>query len=306
MIQFILLAAKEPFLTKDRQDLSSSASKSISVMELRADLHIHTIASDGALTSTEVVKAASEAGLAAIAITDHDTVDGVREAVEAGEEFGVEVVPGVEISTMHEENIEVHILGYFIDYHGEALLAQLRTLKDARWERGKMMVELLNVVGVPVDFERVAEIARGGAVGRPHVARAICEVGAASSMDSAYGRFLQTGGPAYVPRFKLTPAEAVRLICEAGGVACCAHAAKLKRDELLVGLIDQGLQAIEAWHPDHTSSMARFYKKFAHKRGLIATGGSDAHCLPYNRRAAIGDVTVPYEVVLELKRAAGK
>lgn len=273
-------------------------------MELRADLHIHTIASDGGLTPTEVVEAASGAHLAAIAITDHDTVDGVEEAVEAGRKHGVEVVPGVEISALDEGGTEVHVLGYFLDYHNRALLDVLRTLKDARWERGMKMVELLNAVGVAVEFERVAEIARGGAVGRPHIARAICEAGAASSMDSAYGRFLQRGGPAYVPRFKLMPVEAVRLIRDAGGVACCAHAAKLKRDELLVGLIEQGLGAIEAWHPDHTSTMAKFYKKFAQKRGLIATGGSDAHCLPHNKRAGIGDVTVPYEVVQELKAAA--
>lgn len=192
-------------------------SKSMFVMELRADLHIHTLASDGGLTPLEVVEAGTEAGLTAIAITDHDTVDGVDEAVDAGKRFGIEVVPGVEISTIHEETTEVHILGYFIDHHNQALKERLDFLKDARWERGKKMVELLNVAGVDVTFERVTDIAKGGAVGRPHVARAICEAGAASSMDSAFGKFLQLGGPAYVARFKITPFEAVHLIREAGG-----------------------------------------------------------------------------------------
>ncbi|MHB9036039.1 MAG: PHP domain-containing protein [Armatimonadota bacterium] len=273
-------------------------------MDRLADLHTHTTASDGCLTPSEVVEAAARAGLAAVAITDHDTVDGIDEALAAGEHFGIEVVPGVEISTIYNERVEVHILGYFIDHKHPALIEHLAILKSARWDRARQMVEKLNAVGVPVNFDRVAELARGGALGRPHVAKAICELGAASSMDSAFGRFLQEGGPGYVPRHKVTPSEAMAMIAEAGGVACCAHVAKLKRDEILVELINRGLRAIEVCHPDHSSAGRKFYKRFARNRGLIATGGSDAHCFANDVRPGVGAVTVPYDVVIELRFAS--
>lgn len=270
----------------------------------RADLHIHTTASDGALTPAQVVEYAAEQQLAAIAITDHDTVEGVDEALAAGERLGVEVAPGVEISATHEEKTEVHILGYFIDHHYPPLVERLDVLRNARWERGKLMVEKLKAAGVPVEFDRVMELAAGGAVGRPHVARAICETGAASSLDSAFGRYLVEGCAGFVPRYKVTPSEAVSMVIEAGGVACCAHVAKLKRDELVVELIRQGLAAVEAYHPDHGSAASRFYKRFADARGLIATGGSDAHCFEGGTRGSIGSITVDYSIVLDLKRLA--
>ena len=271
-------------------------------MKDRADLHIHTIASDGALTPAQVVEAAYSIGLGAIAITDHDTVDGIDEALSAGKRLGVEIIPGIEISTIYGSgDVEAHILGYFIDHKDPELLSHLHILKSARLDRAKRMVELLNKVGVAVSYDRVLEIARGGAVGRPHVAKAIREIGAASSMDAAFGRFLVPGCPAFVPRYKLTPIEAVQIIRKAGGVACCAHVAKLKRDELVVDLIEHGLAAIEVYHPDHNSVGMKFYEKFAKKRDLIATGGSDAHCFEGNKYAAIGDVTVSRDVVGQLK-----
>lgn len=273
-------------------------------MDRLADLHTHTTASDGCLTPAQVVEAAAKAGLAAVAITDHDTIDGIDEALEAGERYKIEVIPGIEISTIYQDKVEVHMLGYFIDHKNPGLIAKLDILKNARWERARQMVEKLNAVGVPISFDRVMEIARGGAVGRPHVAKAICEVGAASSMDSAFGRFLQEGGPGYVPRYKVTPLEAMEIISGAGGVSCAAHVAKLRRDELLVELVGRGLKAIEASHPDHSSAGRKFYKRFARSRGLIATGGSDAHGFAKSVRPGVGDVTVPYDVVIELRLAS--
>ncbi|OFX13490.1 MAG: hypothetical protein A2Z18_08710 [Armatimonadetes bacterium RBG_16_58_9] len=273
-------------------------------MEQRADLHIHTTASDGTLTPEQVVEAASGIGLAAIAITDHDTVSGIAPALEAGRRFGVEVVPGIEISAMRHGRTEAHILGYCIDHECSELVKFVGKLVDARRERAERMVEQLNAAGVPIEFERVVEIARGGALGRPHVAKAICEVSAASSMDSAFGRFLQHGCPGHVPRYKVEPAEAVRLIIRAGGVPCCAHVAKLKRDDLVSSLIEEGLAAVEVWHPDHSAAASRFYERFARARGLIATGGSDAHCFDNGKPSAVGQITVPYEVVERLRRAA--
>jgi len=272
-------------------------------MEQRADLHTHTTASDGCLTPSQVVEAAHKAGLAAVGITDHDTIDGIDEALVAGDAFGVEVVPGVEISTIYHERTEVHILGYFIDHTNPVLIEQLSVLRNARWNRARLMVEKLNAAGVPVEFDRVVELSHGGVIGRPHVARAICEVGAVYSVDAAFGRFLLEGCVAYVPRYKVTPEEAVGMVTQAGGIACCAHVAKLKRDELLVQLINHGLQAIEVRHPDHSSAGTKFYRRFAKTRGLIATGGSDAHCYARDVRPGVGDVTVSYEVVNELKSA---
>lgn len=274
-------------------------------MERLADLHIHTTASDGALPPAEVVRLAAEAGLAAIAITDHDTVAGIDEALTAAAEVGITVVPGIEISATYGHNVEVHMLGYFIDCRNPALLAQLQTLRDARTERGRRIVERLNEAGVPVRFERVLEIAQGGAVGRPHVAKALCEMGVVSSLDSAFGRYLVEGTPGFVARHKISPTDAVNLILEAGGVACCAHVAKLKHDELLVELMREGMRGIEVRHPDHGPTGTRYYERFAAKHGLIATGGSDAHCHAGGTSPGIGGVRVSYEVVERLREAAG-
>lgn len=275
-------------------------------MEARADLHTHTTASDGTQTPTQVVEAARAAGLAAVGITDHDTIAGIEEAIEAGERLGVEVVPGVEITAMYGRNIEVHVLGYWIEHRDVRLREFLQTLVEARFERARKMVDLLRQAGVRVEFDRVKEIAGGGAIGRPHVARAICEAGAASSIDAAFGLYLRDGGPAYVPRHRVTPSEAVAVILQAGGVPCCAHVAKLGRDELVIDLMREGLRAIEVYHPDHSPVGTQFYRRFALARGLIATGGSDAHFAHDARHRPVGGTTVSYEVVTELKRAAGR
>jgi len=273
-------------------------------MERLADLHIHTTASDGAMTPTQIVRMAADAGLAAIGITDHDTVDGVDEAVAAGQDLGVIVVPGVEISAIYGHNIEVHMLGYFFDHNAPALRSQLDTLRNARTIRGKKMVERLNEAGVAISFERVTEIAQGGAIGRPHVARALLEMGVVSTIDAAFGKYLQEGGPGYVPRYKISPSDAVTLIVQAGGVACCAHVAKLNRDELLIDLMRQGMRAIEVRHPDHGSAGTRYYERFAAKHDLIPTGGSDAHCIQGGKTTTVGGVTVSYGIVERLKAAS--
>jgi len=272
-------------------------------MNQRADLHVHTSASDGALSPAQVVSAAAEAGLAAVGITDHDTVAGIDEALEAQESAHVEVVAGVEISTVYGDGAEAHILGYLLNHHHPALVERLRVLKNARWERGRTMVEQLQAVGVPIVFDRVKELADGGAIGRPHVARALCEAGVVSSMDAAFGRYLVEGAPGYVERMKVSPQEAVVMILEAGGVPCCAHPGKLRDDALLADLIGVGLRAIEAYHPDHSAAACRFYDRFARKRGLIVTGGSDAHCISPEHHGGIGSVTVDRSVIDELKQA---
>lgn len=274
-------------------------------MDKRADLHIHTTASDGTLSPSRVVEIAAEIGLAAVGITDHDAVAGIDEALAAGERCGVEVVPGIEISATHDDGAEVHVLGYFLDYHSQEIADYQAKLKESRVGRARKIVELLNRGGIPVSWDRVVELAQGGAVGRPHIARALVEIGAASSMDSAFGKYLLEKGRYYAPRFKIGPVESVELILRAGGVPICAHVAKLRKDELLPVLMKHGMKGIEVWHPDHTKAGSHFYEKFARDRGMIATGGSDAHGFDTSRTGSIGECTAPYEVVAELRAAKG-
>ena len=212
-----------------------------------ADLHVHTTASDGTLTPVETVHAAASAGLMAVGISDHDTVAGVKDALEAGAEADVLVVPAIEINTDFGES-EVHMLGYFIDIESATMLAHLVELREHRLERARLMVEKLNEIGVMVPFERVLEIAGTGSVGRPHIARAIVEAGGASGMNGAFGKFLVKGAPAYVPRFKLTPFQALDIIRSAGGVASMAHPGSSKHDELIPQLVAAGMQALECYH----------------------------------------------------------
>ena len=268
----------------------------------RADLHIHSTASDGILTPTEIVERAASIGLAAVALADHDTVNGVAEALAAGEKYGVEVVPALEINTDYNRD-EIHILGYFIDWQCERLQKRLAALREGRLERARKIVKKLRTLGVPVTIERVMEIAGSGAVGRPHVARAIIETGIVRSMNSAFGRYLIRGGPAYVERVKMAPNDAVSVIVDSGGTACLAHPSKSKQDEIIPSLIKNGMQAIEVYHTDHSPNFVRRYEAVARKFGLIATGGSDSHGGDIGG-SEIGSVTVDAGVVEQLRAAA--
>lgn len=269
----------------------------------RADLHVHTTASDGVLTPAQVVEEAARVGLSAIGISDHDTVAGLEEGMAAGKRLGVEVIPAIELSTDHGL-FEIHILGYFFDWHSEKLLETLRMLRDARRERGMKMVEKLNELGVPVTFDRVMEIAGTGSVGRPHVARAIVETGVVTNMNGAFGRYLVKGAPAYIERTMMTPFDAVRVITCAGGVASFAHPSKVNYDNIIPELIKAGLGGIEAFHSDHSANVRRKYHAIARRNGIIATGGSDAHGFDPDARNTIGSVTVPMGIVEELREAA--
>lgn len=271
--------------------------------ERKVDLHIHTTASDGNLTPSEVVDMARDKGLAGIAITDHDCVDGVDEALQAGRKLGIDVVPGVEISTRSTEGSDVHILGYFIDCKNDRLKELLFRASSERNERAKKIVDKLADCGVRLDYEEVLERSGGGVVGRPHIARELVSKGYCYSVASAFGRYLSKNGCAYVARTSVGCEEAVQTVVQAGGVACVAHAAKVKNDGVVVGLIEHGLGAIEVYHPDHLSAARRFYTRFAKKHGLIIVGGSDAHCYPVGG-TCVGDVTVDYEALEELRGAA--
>jgi predicted metal-dependent phosphoesterase TrpH len=246
------------------------------------DLHAHSTASDGSFSPAEVVRLAKEAGLKAVALTDHDTTDGLAEAVAAGQELGVEVIPGVEISAQYTDD-SMHILGYFLDFHSGRLEERLAVLKQARKERNPKIIAKLNALGVKITMGQVERISGGGQIGRPHIARALLESGYVTSIQQAFDIYLKRGGKTYVAKFRFPPAEALEMIREDGGIPVLAHpftlglgsAAALK--ELLQDLKALGLAGIEVFYADHTPEQEARYLKLARELGLLITGGSDFH-----------------------------
>ncbi|MDQ7843614.1 MAG: PHP domain-containing protein [Armatimonadota bacterium] len=272
---------------------------------MRIDLHTHTTVSDGLLAPEAVVQAAAEAGVAVLAVADHDTTDGVDPALEAGRRSGVEVIPAVEINTDVDAS-EVHVLGYFIDHHLPWFQQFLMRLRDGRVNRAARMVEKLNALGIPIRFERVRAIA-GGAVGRPHVARALVESGAVKTTEEAFEKYIGRSGPAYVERMKLSPQEAVAIILRAGGIPVLAHPGWGVRDEMIAELAGAGLEGLEVYYPDHTPAMVAHYLDVAARHRLLVTGGTDFHGGDLATKVAIGSQYVPPEAVDRLKaRAAEK
>ena len=246
---------------------------------LKADLHLHSTASDGTLTPADVVRLAAREGYTLIALTDHDSMDGVAEAMAEARACGVTLIPGVELSCGAQR--EIHILGYGMDPQDAALAAFCRARREQRIARTRRMVDLLAQHGAPVAFERVAELARG-VMGRPHVARALVEAGHVTSVSEAFDRYIGTGKCAYVPKEDVRVADAVRLIHGAGGAAVLAHPMELKMGETaLASLIgewkSQGLDGIEVWHPSAQNNHAAFLHRLAREEGLLVTGGSDFH-----------------------------
>lgn len=246
------------------------------------DLHTHTIYSDGTFTPGTLLRLAAERGLDRVAVTDHDTTVGLAEASAAGREVGVEVVPGVEFSTLYNGE-GVHILSYYMDQaHGE-LQAELRRLRDDRLLRGERMVEKLQAMGYPVTFERVRAIARGGNIVRPHVAQALVEAGVVPTLKEAFSEeLIGSGGRAYVEKHAVNPLDALALIHRAAGVCVLAHPGTWRETRpvphsLIDELADAGLDGIEASHPEHTPETEGRYVEIAHRLGLFFTGSSDCH-----------------------------
>jgi len=247
----------------------------------RVDLHIHTTASDGLYAPSEIVRRAAEAGLTAIAVTDHDTVAGLDEALDAGRRIGLEVLTGTEISAEFP-NGTMHILGYGFDPRHPALIDALQKYRRFRDERNPQILAKLAELGMPIRYEDVLAKAGGESVGRPHIAQALLEAGYVASVDQAFQLYLARGCPAYVNRQRVSPEEAIRMIRDAGGVAVLAHAGQLKRTmqevrRIVAGLAAAGLDGIEVWHPDHSADDMRALAVLARQLGLAATGGTDYH-----------------------------
>jgi len=281
-------------------------------MEL-IDLHVHTTASDGSLSPSEVVRRANSLGLKAIAITDHDTVAGVEEALKEGESSKVEVIPGIELSVDVSKGT-CHLLGYFIDFKDKNLSKKLQLVQRAREERNLKMLKKLKELGIELTLEEVKTFAKDGQLCRPHFALAMFKRGYVSSVDEAFERFLKKGGPAYVEKFRLSPKEAIRMILEAKGIPVLAHPFTLELEEnqfevFLKELREHGLKGIEAYYPDHTPEQTEVYERLGTKYGLLITGGTDFHGPPRDEielGKGRGNLLIPYELLLKLKEEKWK
>ena len=270
------------------------------------DLHTHTIFSDGTTTPEENVAKAAELGLGGIGVTDHDTMDGVDRALVAAEGSDLEVVPGTEFSA-ELEGSSVHVLGYWTDPAHEPFSDEMDRLHGERDRRAEEIVRRFEELEVPVGMDRVRELAGDAPIGRPHIARAVVETGAAEDLQEVFDEWLHDGGPAYVPKYALDPVRAVELVVAARGVAVLAHpglygpGGEGLDDEMVEAMASAGMAGIEADHPDHDGQTRRRYGDLARALGLVVTAGSDFHGSGKDNQ--LGSATVAREVVERLRAA---
>jgi predicted metal-dependent phosphoesterase TrpH len=263
-----------------------------------ADLHLHTVFSDGTYTPEEMVFQASKHGFAALALTDHDTVEGCHRAGTAAQAAGIEFVPGTEL-TAEQDRDELHILGYFLDINNPRLLAETAKFQDVRQNRIREIVTRLNAMHVPITTDAVFALANCRSPGRPHVARALVKAGLCGSLDEAFERFLKKNRPAFVPKFKMSAADAIDLIHHAGGVAVMAHPGLSHCDEVIPSMVEAGLDGIECFHTKHSTAIAEHYLEIADQYNLLVTGGSDCHGMSKGK-PLIGTIKLPYQHVEKL------
>ncbi len=265
---------------------------------MRADLHTHTTASDGTVTPSGLVALALDRRLDVLAITDHDSVEGLSEARDACQACGLELIAACELSAV-EDGLDVHILAYWVDPTDPALLDHLADLRAARFRRAEAMVGALVDAGFGVTLDDVLALSDGGAVGRSHVARALVHAGHAEDVADAFKRFIGRGRPFYVPKDSRSPIDVVRTIRDVGAVPVLAHPGVTQADALIPGLVAAGLQGIEAYHADHNPEQQLSYAALADELGLLATGGTDYHG-PHSPNPDLGSVTIPDECVSAL------
>ena len=267
-----------------------------------ADLHLHTIFSDGTYTPEELAGRARQLGLAAIAVTDHDTVEGCDRMSAACQPAGLEFVPATELTAEFDDN-ELHLLGYFIDTQNPRLLAEMAKFQKVRQNRIHEMVARLNQHNIPLQADAVFAIANCRSPGRPHVGRALVMGGFCANLDEAFERFLKKNRPAWVPKFKISALDAIALIHQAGGLAVMAHPGLNRTDKIIPDLVSAGLDGLECFHTKHTPSTSEHYVRLAKEFNLAITGGSDCHGLSKGK-PLIGTVKLPYQYVEKLKSKA--
>ena len=268
------------------------------------DLHSHTTASDGSLAPRELVRKAVEHGVRVLAITDHDSTEGLAEALaEAARHPGLEIVPGLEINC-DVAGGEIHILGYYVDYQADWFQAFLREQRAERVERVHRIAARLAELGMPIDPEEVFALVREGSAGRPHVAQVMVKHGYVKSVREAFDRYLHATGPANVPRKRLRPVDAVEVIRRAGGVPVLAHPGLAGKDDMIPELVRAGLAGIEAYYAEHSAAQTAAYLALCRVHGLVATGGSDYHGPHAGRANPPGTPRVPMTAVDELRSRA--
>jgi 3',5'-nucleoside bisphosphate phosphatase len=264
-----------------------------------ADLHLHTCFSDGTWSPAELVAEARRQDLAALALTDHDTVEGCAPTAVACNAVGLEFISGTEL-TAEQDGYEIHILGYGVDIQNPKLLLDIHKFQNVRQNRIREMVARLNQLHVPLQAEAVFALANCRAPGRPHVARALVEAGLCGSLDEAFERFLKKKRPAWVPKFKMSASYAIDLVHQAGGVASMAHPGLSHADGVIPAMVEAGLDGIECFHTKHVTATSTHYLELASRFHLLVTGGSDCHGLSKGK-PVMGGVKLPYLYVEALK-----
>lgn len=264
-----------------------------------ADLHLHTYFSDGTFSPEELVGHGHRLGFAALALTDHDSVEGCARMTAACAAAGIDFIPGTELTAEHNDT-EIHLLGYYLDTENQTLLTEIAKFQAVRQNRIHEMVSRLNGLKVPLKVESVFALANCKSPGRPHVARALVKAGLVGSLDEAFERFLKKNRPAWVPKAKMSALEAVELVHQAGGLAVMAHPGLNRTDDVIPVLVEAGLDGIECFHTKHSTAASERYLEIADKFHLLITGGSDCHGFSKGK-PLIGNVKLPYEHVEKLK-----
>ena len=264
-----------------------------------ADLHLHTHYSDGTFSPEELAGHGQRLGFAALALTDHDSIEGCAPMAAACAAAGMEFITGTELTAEHQDT-EVHILGYFLDTANAKLLEEIAKFQAVRQNRIREMVARLNQLNVPLEVEAVFALANCKSPGRPHVARALTRAGLVKNLDEAFERYLKKSRPAWVPKAKMSALEGVELIHQAGGLAVMAHPGLNRTDDIIPALVEAGLDGIECFHTKHSTAMSERYLEIADRHHLLVTGGSDCHGFSKGK-PLIGTVKLPYECVEKLK-----
>ncbi|MCD5413930.1 MAG: PHP domain-containing protein [Clostridiales bacterium] len=272
---------------------------------LKIDMHVHTTASDGEFSPSEVIDYSLSKKLSGVAITDHDTTEGIDEAINHASNFAdYLVVPGIELSSEYYGE-EIHILGYFIDHKSVQLNKMLADLKEARVLRAKKIVYLLNQEGIKIHFDEVEKISGADVIGRPHIAKILIKNGYSMSIQKAFQEFLVKGSKTYVPRYKLSLPRAIGIIKDAKGKVVLAHPGLIKKRELIEKIVmSHKFNGIETYYPSHSDKDVLYFEELAQKHNLICTGGSDFHQIPTDGdiHEDLGTCSTPLEVIADWKR----
>ncbi len=269
-----------------------------------ADLHLHTNFSDGTFAPEELAARGRQLGFAALALTDHDTVEGCARMAAACTAAGMEFIAGTELTAEHAD-VEVHLLGYLVDTQNPKLLSEIARFQAVRQDRIRQMTARLNELNVPLEVESVFTLANCKSPGRPHVARALVQARLVRTLDEAFERFLKKNRPAWVPKARMSALEGIELIHQAGGLAIMAHPGLNRTDEIIPALVEAGLDGLECFHTKHSTTTSEHYLEMADRYHLLVTGGSDCHGFSKNK-PLIGTVKLPYEHVERLREAASR